>query len=61
MINSFVRLNNLSIATVVKTEEQKEDIEIKEIIEKEEKYMPKDLFDYSIINHLKKLNKNRRK
>jgi len=48
-------LNNLRIATVVKTEDQKEDIEIKEIIENEEKYIPKHLFDFSIINHLKKL------
>ena len=51
----IIYLNNLRIATVVKTEDQKEDIEIKEIIEKEEKYMPKHLFDFTITNHLKKL------
>ena len=48
-------LNNLRIATIVKKENDKEDIEFKEKEEKEEKYIPKPLFDYSIIDHLKKL------
>ena len=54
-INVIIYLNNLRIITIEKNEKGEDDIIIKEIIEQEEKYIPKHLFDYSLINHLLKL------
>ena len=50
--------NNLRIASIVKSEKEQEDIDFKEIIEEEEKYIPQYLFDFSLISHLKKLKIN---
>ena len=54
-INVIMYLNNLRIITIEKNEKGQDDITLKEIIEQEEKYIPKHLFDYSLINHLLKL------
>ena len=54
-INVIIYLNNLRIITFEKNEKGEDDITLKEIIEQEGKYIPKHLFDYSLINHLLKL------
>ena len=54
-IPAILFLNNLRIVTITKKDISHEDIEFEEIVEKQEKYIPKHLFDFSIINHLKKL------
>jgi hypothetical protein len=54
-IPAIIFLNNLRIVTITKKDISHEDIEFEEIVEKQEKYIPKHLFDFSIINHLKKL------
>ena len=54
-IPAIIFLNNLRIVTIVKKDNSHEDIEFEEIVEKQEKYIPKHLFDFSIISHLKKL------
>ena len=54
-INVLMYLNNLRIITIEKNEKGQDDITLKEIIEQDEKYIPKHLFDYSLINHLLKL------
>ena len=48
-------MNNLRIVSIEKSENAQEEIKLKEIIEEEEKYIPKYVFDYSIIAHLMKL------
>ena len=42
--------NNLRIVTIEKNKDGKDDIKFKEIVEQDEKYVPKHLFDYSLIN-----------
>ena len=54
-IPAIIFLNNLRIVTIVKKDNSHEDIEFEEIVEKQEKYIPKHLFDFSIISYLKKL------
>ena len=48
-------MNNLRIVTIEKNKDGKDDINFKEIVEQDEKYVPKHLFDYSLINYLIKL------
>ena len=50
-------LNNLRIFSFEKNDKG-DNLNCKEIIEKEEKYIPKHLFDYSLINHLIKMKIN---
>ena len=50
-------LNNLRIFSFEKNNKG-DNLNCKEIIEKEEKYIPKHLFDYSLINHLIKMKIN---
>ena len=57
-INVILYNNNLRIVTIDKNENNKEELNFKEIIEQEEKYIPKHLFDYSLISHLNKLKIN---
>ena len=57
-VNVILYNNNLRIVTLDKDENNKDQITFKEIVEKEEKYIPKYLFDYTLISHLKKLKIN---
>ena len=57
-INVILYNNNLRIVTIDKNENNKEELNFKEIIEQGEKYIPKHLFDYSLISHLNKLKIN---
>ena len=54
-INVILYNNNLRIVSIDKNENKKEELNFKELIEKEEKYIPKHFFDYSLICQLKKL------
>ena len=48
-------MNNLRIVSIDKNKDGKDELNFKEIIEQDQKYIPKHLFDYSLINYLTKL------
>ena len=48
-------MNNLRIVSIDKNKDGQDELNFKEIDEKDQKYIPKHLFDYSLINYLTKL------
>ena len=48
-------MNNLRIVLIENNKDGKDELNFQEIIEQDQKYIPKHLFDYSLINYLTKL------
>ena len=48
-------MNNLRIVSIDKNKDGQDELNFEEIVEEEQKYIPKHLFDYSLINYLAKL------
>ena len=49
-------MNNLRIVSIDKNKDGQDELNFKEIVEEDQKFIPKHLFDYSLINYLTKLN-----
>ena len=49
-------MNNLRIVSIDKNKDGQDELNFKEIVEEDQKFIPKHLFDFSLINYLTKLN-----